>query len=52
MYEKCIFTVAKYNPQVRTFDALSIKHLQELDRLMIQIEEWVYDTKSGKKLDM
>ena len=52
MYEKCVFKVAEYSPDVRIFEALSTANMRELDRLMQVIEEWVYNPKSDKRLEL
>ena len=52
VYEKCVFKVAEYSPDVRIFEALSTANMRELDRLMQVIEEWVYNPKSDKRLEL
>jgi len=34
VYEKCVFKVGEYSPEVRVFEALSTANMNELDRLM------------------
>ena len=51
LYEKCCYRVAKHDPQARTFEALSTSHQNQLEKLMEQIKEWVYDPNSAKKLE-
>ena len=49
IYSKCVNKAGGYNPDVRTFEALSTKNQDLLEHIMDEIREWVYDHKSEKR---
>lgn len=48
--DKCVYRVGKHDPHVRTFEALSTSHQVQLERIMEEVKEWVYNPNSEKKL--
>ena len=49
IYSKCVNKAGGYNPDVRSFEALSTKNQDLLEQIMDEIREWVYDHKSEKR---
>ena len=49
--EQCVFKVGKYNPDVRSFEALSTENQNQLETMMEEIKEWVYTSNSTKRMD-
>ena len=47
-YDKCVFNVGGHDPHTRTFDCLSVAHQNQFDQVMVDIEEFVYDSKSER----
>ena len=45
-----MFKIGNYNPDVRVFEALSTSNQEQLEQMMSQIKEWVYDSASEKRL--
>ena len=52
VYKKCVFRVAKHDPDARIVEVLSSQVKRKLDQLRQEIKAWVYDAASGQRLEL